>query len=136
MKPTDINSETVRILKEHGGKKVAETLINRLVDAELDRRAVALHKAYTDAETISRDLKKIKPDAVTYDAEGKVVSESFTRAAKELREKSQARLTKLENAIHKATEDGEFSDLLNVASQKNDNQPNQPAGVAAGEPAA
>lgn len=81
---------------------IRETVIERLVEAELDNRATILAKAIEDREKKDRDLKKIKPDNVVYDAATSEKKETYTAAKFEERKKAQEAINKLDKAIDAA----------------------------------
>lgn len=89
---------------------VREKLIAALTDREVAIRVDKLDKALAKRREMENDLRKIKPDVETFDADGKVTSQSYTKAKAEELKKAREQLAKLESAFDKAIE-GDFGKL-------------------------
>lgn len=125
----DTTSETpVVSASQTIGQKVAETIsqagpavlakvIDRLAAIEIDKRVSALENAVNAAVTTKRELQKIKPDNVQYDITGKAVVETYTKAKIEEKQKLEQKLAKIEKAVDKAINKGDFGDLFNLKSE-------------------
>lgn len=109
------------------GIKVAEiitasapTILNKviedLVKVEVEKRAIALLNAINSAVATQRELFKAKPDQQSYDGDGKVIAETFSKAKYDEKKKSEEKLAKIEAAIEKAVA-GDFSGVLNLKTE-------------------
>ncbi len=85
------------------GSAIQERYINTLVEKEITDRVGLLDKAMQKRFTCLSELNKVnRPDVETFDAEGKLVSGTYTKERiKAIREAKEA-LAKVENAIDKA----------------------------------
>jgi len=96
---------------------VEETVVNTLVERELTKRSEAVVQCMDTLGKLEGDLRKIKPDQVSYDSDGKIISESFSRNKFEEKKKLIERIGKYTNAITKAIEKADFSDVYNLKNQ-------------------
>jgi len=58
---------------------VEEAVVNTLVERELTKRSEVVVQCMDTLGKLEGDLRKIKPDQVSYDSDGKIISESFSR---------------------------------------------------------
>lgn len=131
MKPTELNIAVADKVKALGAPKIIELVVGRLVDSEVMRRADALMSAIRLAESTTLELHKLKPDVVTFAPDG-AKTEAFTKGVLDSKTKAEARLAKIEAAVAKATEGGDFSDLFNLSKANEPNGASKP-GAPAGE---
>jgi len=96
---------------------VEETVINTLVERELTKRSEAVVQCMDMLGKLEGDLKKIKPDQVSFDTDGKIISESFSKNKFEEKKKLIERIGKYTNAITKAIEKADFNDVYNLKNQ-------------------
>lgn len=94
--------------------EVEEQVVNHYVEKEKNRRSDALVKGMDKLTSLENDLKKIKPDQVQLDADGKELSSSYSKAKYEEKKKLEEQIGKLEKIIDKALTKAEFGDLYNV----------------------
>jgi hypothetical protein len=111
-----MNSKTLREtvaqqLADVGTERVRNTLVNVLVDKELDRRVKLVLEALDKRDALVAEGRKIKADVVSYNADGSVAQEAWSKAKLEERNKHQQQLDKLEAAIEAALERADFSKL-------------------------
>ena len=83
------------------GPVVQEAVATALADQVKEKRVKAVLTALNLKEEKEKELKKIKPEQ-TFDGEGKVASEFYTKANNELRKKTQESLTKVEKASERS----------------------------------
>ena len=76
-----------------------QQVIQALADAELERRVEILSSALLERKKLESQVKKIKPDQIFYDADGKVTNASFTKAKADELRKSKEKLQKLDRLI-------------------------------------
>ena len=94
---------------------VKESIIQQLVDAEiLVRKELIITKGLNKLDELNKELKKLKPDNISYDSEGKVLSETWTKAAVDNAKKIKDTITKVENAIEKALTENNYDLLRNL----------------------
>lgn len=101
--------------------KVEDKVVDALVDRELKRRSDALVSAMDKLDKMEKELSKIKADQISFDEDGKVVSQTFSKAKKEEKDKLSQKVQKATNAINKALEKGDFGDVYNI-DKAGDNQ--------------
>lgn len=95
------------------GPAILGKVIDKLATVEIEKRADALLNAVNAAVATKRELQKVKPDNVTYDGEGKVASETYSKAKIDEKKKLQEKLAKIEAAVEKAV-GGDFSKVLEL----------------------
>lgn len=110
------------------GPAVQEGVITVLVDQVKDKRVKAILTGLNLLEEKQKELKKIKPTQ-TFDAEGKVASETFSKGDNETRKKTNESIAKIEKALEKATnpEKPEYDDLFKVVQNKGGAAPEEQA---------
>ena len=96
---------------------VEEAVVNTLVERELTKRSEAVVQCMDTLGKLEGDIRKIKPDQVSYDSDGKIISESFSRNKFEEKKKLIERIGKYTSAITKAIEKADFSDVYNLKNQ-------------------
>lgn len=96
---------------------VTEKVIDHLVSKEVNRRADAVITALGSIDKFTAELKKHKPDVVSYDDAGAVVSASWTKAKLEEKNKVENSIKKLNAAVEKALNENDYADLFNLTKQ-------------------
>jgi len=112
-------------LKETVAEKVAglgpvvhEAVASALADQVKEKRVKAVLTGLNLKEEKEKELKKIKPEQ-TFDGEGKVASEFYTKANNDTRKKTTEKITKIEAALAAALgETPNFEKLFAVAQNK------------------
>lgn len=90
---------------------VREMYIQSEVTAKLNDRVALVKSAIAKVVELEKELKKTKPDQVACDADGKVVSELYSKATADKLKETKEKIAKLEAAITKAFESADYSDL-------------------------
>ncbi|MDO8660404.1 MAG: hypothetical protein Q7K43_00805, partial [Candidatus Woesearchaeota archaeon] len=91
------------------GTQVYEKLRDTLVDREVGERVVLLEKALVQRNQTISELRKLeKPDVETFDADGKVLSASWSKQRTEELKKKREQLQRLETAFDNALGDNDF----------------------------
>ncbi len=90
---------------------VREKYIESEVSVKLTERVALVKSAVAKVVELEKELKKIKPDQLAYDADGKVVQEFFSKAVSDKLKETKEKIVKLEAAITKAFETADYSDL-------------------------
>jgi len=115
MTPKSINVAVAEQVTKLGSQKVVDTVVDKLVAAEVAKRADALAAAIKLAEDTLRESRKLsKPDVVTVDAQGNK-SESFTPKAFEAKKKIEEKLAKIDKVVENAlAENGDWGKLYEL----------------------
>lgn len=110
------------------GPVVNEAVATALADQVKEKRVKAVLTALNLKEEKEKELKKIKPEQ-TFDGEGKVASEFYTKANNELRKKTTESLTKIEKALNEALdpEKPNYENLFKVVQNKGGDAPKEEA---------
>ncbi len=107
--------DSVRESLKSVGPRTRDAVIEYFAEQEAGKQAQALIKGLEKLNTLERDYQKInRPDVVTYDAEGKEASKTFSKARIDERKKLQEQIEKLTNAINKADDGNDFSKLYEL----------------------
>jgi c-di-GMP-related signal transduction protein len=123
MTPKSINIAVAEQVEKLGSEKVVNTVVEKLVNAEVSKRAEALAGAIKLAEDTLREQRKAsKPDQVAISAEGQKV-ETFSPKAFEAKKKLDEKLAKIEKVVQNATENGDWGKLYELV--KSGGQPAQ-----------
>lgn len=110
-----INIAVAEQVEKLGSGKVVDTVVQKLVETEITKRADALASAIKLAEDVSRELKKAsRPDQVSIAVEGGAKTETFSAKAFEAKKKLEERAAKIEKVVESATEKGNWGDLYNL----------------------
>ena len=96
---------------------VENDVIESLVNRELTKRSNAIVLVMDKLSKLEGDLKKVRPDN-TFDADGNKVSEYFTKAKIDEKNKLNQNIEKHTKAINKALEKADFGDVYNLSSGK------------------
>lgn len=97
--------------------KVENDVVEALVAREVSKRSAAIVQALDDLSELEKTMKKTKPDQQSFDVEGKVISETYSKNRFEELNKIKAKIEKYTKAIDKAL-NGDLSDVYNLNSQK------------------
>lgn len=114
MTPKSINVAVAEQLEKLGSAKVVDTVVEKLVSAEVTKRADALAGAIKLSEDTLREHRKAsKPDQVSINAEGQK-TETFSAKAFESKKKLEEKLAKIEKVVQNATENGDWGKLYEL----------------------
>lgn len=83
---------------------VEQDVIDTLVLREREKRSALIVRGFDELRSQENAFKKFKPDVVTYNGDGTVSSEQWSKAKLDERNKAQEKLNKLITAIEKALE--------------------------------
>jgi hypothetical protein len=120
-------------LKENVAEKIAglgpvvqEAVASALADQVKEKRVKAVLTGLNLKEEKERELKKIKPEQ-TFDGEGKVVSEFYTKPNFESRKKVVEAIAKIEKALNEALdpEKPNYENLFKVVQNKGAAEPKE-----------
>lgn len=96
---------------------VTEQLVSKLVGAEISKRAKVLEQAVEIVDALQKEVSsRSRADQKQLDADGKVMSESFSPAAIDALNKAKKKLAEAEKPIAKALEQNDFSDLFKLVA--------------------
>lgn len=97
------------------GPRTRKAVVEHFAQREADKQAQALIKGLDKLTELERDLSKVRPQHVMFDASGNGVGEpTFTKEQVEQRKKLNEQIEKLTKAINKADEKNDFGDLYNL----------------------
>ena len=114
MEIKSINTAVAEQITKLGSTKVIDTVVESLVKVEISRRSDALEKAIKLHEDTLRQIRKVKPDQVTYKLDRTKDSETYSKQAFENNKKLNEKLAKIEKTIVGATENEKWGDLYNL----------------------
>lgn len=114
MEIKSINVAVAEKIAAVGSKTAIDIVVESLVKTEVNRRADALEKGLKLHEDTYRELRKVKPDQITYNLDGTKQSETYSKEAVENNKKLTEKLAKIEKAVVKATDENDWSDLYNL----------------------
>lgn len=97
--------------------KVEDQVVEVLVERELEKRATAIVKAMDTLSKFEGELKKIRPDQTSFSETGEKISETYSKAKLEEKNKLQQKIDKNTKAINKALETGDYQDVYNLNKQ-------------------
>ena len=114
MTPKSINIAVAEQVEKLGSEKVINTVVDKLVTAEVAKRAEALASAIKLSEDTLREQRKAsKPDQVSIAADG-TKTETFSAKAFEAKKKLDDKLQKIDNVVTNATEKGDWGKLYEL----------------------
>jgi len=114
MTPKSINVAVAEQVEKLGSEKVVSAVVEKLVTAEVAKRADALAAAIKLSEDTFRESRKAsKPDQVAISADGQKV-ESFSPKAFEAKKKLDEKLAKIDLVVTNATEKGVWDKLYEL----------------------
>jgi len=113
-------NETVAERIAKSGDKVLEVIANARYEKEFKRRSDAATKVVDNLFVLEGNLKKIRPDHVSYTVvEGKRVEHaSWSKAKLDERDKLEQQIAQHETALTKAFEEDDWEKLFNLANGK------------------
>jgi DNA repair protein RadC len=114
MTPKSINIAVAEQVEKLGSDKVITAVVDKLVTAEVTKRADALAAAVKLSEDTLRELRKAsKADQVSISADGTKV-ETFSQKAFEAKKKLEEKLAKIDVVVTNATEKSEWGKLYEL----------------------
>lgn len=112
--PKTINIAVAEQVEKLGSEKVINSVVEKLVNAEVTKRADALAAAIKLSEDTLREQRKAqKADQVSISADGTKV-ETFSAKAYETLKKLNEKLAKIDTVVTNATEKGDWSKLYDL----------------------
>jgi hypothetical protein len=99
--------------------KVKTAIVEQLVKEEIERRIRATSAVFSKINAAEKELRKIKPKFLGYDSNGKGVGEPiFTKEEAETLRKTKETLEKLNSALSKAFDEGNFDKVFEQAGNQ------------------
>jgi hypothetical protein len=111
-----LNEEVSAVIKS-SGPVVRQSVIDKFVDEEIKRRSDLLTRLVIAINAFRKQGSKFKPDLVTYDGDGKVTSEGWTKGLLDQKKKFTEKLDKADKAFEKALNDGDYNNVENVIKE-------------------
>ena len=93
-----------------------DSLVKALAERQAKKESEALVSLMDLISKQETDVRKLKPDAVVRDSEGKIVSENYTEAGWQALNKARERLEKLNKALTKGMA-GDMKDVYDIVNQ-------------------
>lgn len=119
MTPKSINIAVAEQVEKLGSDKVITAVVEKLVTAEVTKRADALASAVKLSEDTLRELRKAsKADQVAISADG-VKVETFSPKAFEAKKKLEEKLAKIDAVVTNATEKSDWGKLYELVKGGN-----------------
>jgi Na+-transporting NADH:ubiquinone oxidoreductase subunit NqrC len=122
--PKSINIAVAEQVAKLGSTKVVDTVVAKLVDAEVAKRAEALASAIKLSEDTLREQRKAsKPDQVSIAVVSGTRTETFSAKAFEAKKKIDEKLAKIDRIVEAAIENGEWSKLYELVKGGGNSEP-------------
>lgn len=122
MTPKSINITVAEQVVRLGSDRVVQTVVEKLVNAEVTKRADALAAAIKLSEDTLREQRKAKPDQVAITAEGQKV-ETYSSKAFEAKKKLDEKLARIDKIVADATENSNWGKLYELVKGGGSQQP-------------
>lgn len=106
--------ETIKAKQDSG--EIRKRVVDALVEEEMDCRTDLLTKALARRKAQAKEVEKIKPDQEGFDVNGKVISQSWTRAKLVERTKAIKALSSIDKAINAAVNDADYNGVKKFGS--------------------
>jgi len=105
----------------HSGDHIKNAVVEHLAGEVIERRVAQVVQGFVELEKVEKELRKIKPDVVTFSEDGTASAPVYSKVAFENRKKHLERQGKLEKALEKALgEHQEYSDLSSLVGKQDD----------------
>lgn len=106
--------EVVKTAVREQNPTVYKTLVQSLVQEEINERIDLVTKAMGVLKMRSKELNGLRPDSKLMDQEGKVIQEGFTQDQFNKRKKLVETVNNLEKALSEAINDANYENLKKV----------------------
>lgn len=113
-----LQTKVAEMIKTNAPQQVEDKIIAALVDREVNRRSDALTKAIDNLSKMEGERKRIKPDNVSYNEDGTVKDQSYSKAKTEEIKKLDQKIDKHTKAITKALENQDYGDVYNLGKDQ------------------
>ena len=110
--------EAVAVKLSQSSALVAETVIAQLAQETVDKRVQQITQAYTELDKLQKDYFRLKADIISFNEDGSVKEQAFSKERLEERKKSLERQEKIQKAIDKALDKDDWSDIGGVTQTK------------------
>lgn len=94
--------------------KPYEILINAMAEKVINERVGLLQQGFDLRERTNGEMRGVKPDNVAFDINGKVISESYTKAQADKFKQVKTSLEKIDKALEAAIDNADFGPLKQV----------------------
>ena len=95
----------------NSGNTIFSRVVDIMADETIAKRVKQITTAMTEADNLVKELRKLKPDVVSYDESGAVISSAFSKARIDERAKNSNRRRKIEAAITDALDKGDWAKI-------------------------
>lgn len=117
---TEVKEVPVAIQIRNEVKELVQTadirsrVVASLVEAESASRADILSAALIERKKLEGEIRKVKPEVKTYDIDGNVTSETYTKQQVDDLKKLKDKLSKLDKELSKALTEADYEGLKNL----------------------
>ncbi len=94
---------------------IRKRVVDTLVEEEVSYRADLLTKALAKRKAQAKELDKIKPDQCSFNVDGTLAFENWTKAKLTERQKSMKDLAKIDKAINTAVNNADYEGVKKIA---------------------
>lgn len=118
MNATQLNQQITDEIKG-SNKQVQDHAVWALISKEIERRSDAIVKGLGQLADLHLEARKTKPDFVSFTAAGEQVGEgaAYTKATADKLKQTNEKIIKLEKALNKGLENGDYGDLFNLVNK-------------------
>lgn len=116
MKIEEINKQVMESVNS-SKDKILDAITNKFVQDELNRRTDLLTRLVTTTTTFRKEGAKIKPDLTTYNIDGSVASESWSKAQLDKKKKFEEKLAKADKAFERALNENDYNPIENLIKE-------------------
>lgn len=110
----DIRNQVKGLISEaHAKGDIRAKVVSHLAEQEVENRKNLILKGLAKRDERSREIQKMRPDTVTYTAEG-AKQEVFSKDGFEKRKKAQEELEAIDKAIGKAMDEADYEPLKKI----------------------
>jgi len=93
---------------------IRSRVVAALVEAEAAARADILSAALVERKKLEGEIRKVKPEVKTYDIDGNITSETYTKQQVDDLKKLKEKLQKLDKELAKAITEADYEGLKNL----------------------
>lgn len=116
--PTPTIHEAVAAKIGGSNPEVQNRVIDAIADKEIARRVDAILRGIDQVDQMTSELRKMKPDVVSYNDDGTVLSSGYSKAKLDERKKLTEKRDKMQGIVDKALDRADYGDLYSKLNEK------------------
>ena len=97
----------------NASQEIADAIIEHLAKETIDKRVNIAVQAFAELDKLNKEIRKIKPDVITYGAGGDM-HQAYSKTAHENLKKNMERVEKITKALEKALDKNDWGDLPGI----------------------